>query len=239
MATDEQQAALPPIVAMEPTVSLYSITGVEPPATGPPVPAPTPDVVVSNDDVVVLEEAPLVILDEPIEGVIGSTIDQFITAEPVAPPAEGATPEEGGTAAPIAGGVLTDGTAENTQEGDVKIQDALSQDLTIVESAGERVIEPIDCAGLTGQDCCLLVKLTVRDSNINGDAIQCTLNYVETSEKKKYWQNHRGKTVRIFSNHNYQVSKVPKIVGDWPKGYTQEEFEQWLLEGGAPPLILQ
>ena len=31
------------------------------------------------------------------------------------------------TTKPIAGGALT-GTAENTQEGDVKIQDALSQD---------------------------------------------------------------------------------------------------------------
>jgi hypothetical protein len=133
---------------------------------------------------------------------------------------------------------LTDGTAQNTPEGDAKIQDALAQEVT-VESAGERNIEPIDCAGLTGESCCLLVKLKVRDSDINGNAIQCSLDYVSTTTKKQYWLNHRGKKVHIFSNHNNLVSKVPNIVGDWPKGIVGAEFEDWLREAGAPPLIMQ
>jgi len=133
---------------------------------------------------------------------------------------------------------LTDGTEENTPDGDAKIQDALAQEVT-VESAGERYIEPIDCAGLTGDSCCLLVKLKVRDSDVNGNAIQCSLDYVSTSTKKQYWLNHRGKKVHIFSNHNNMVSKVPEIVGDWPKGITGADFEEWLRVAGAPPIIMQ
>ena len=54
----------------------------------------------------------------------------------------------------------------------------------------------------------------------------------------QYWQNLRGKKVHIFANHNGIVSKVPQIVGDWPKGITGEDFEAWLLEAGSPPIIL-
>lgn len=237
LATEEQQAAIPPLMAMEPTASLPAgteLAATEPataPAPGVPVVSTATDdyTPITYDDDVPIEEAPLILLNEEVEGVTGSTIDEFITAPP---------PEGGGTTAPIAGGVLTDGTAENTPEGDAKIQDALAQEVT-VESAGERYIEPIDCSGLTGESCCLLIKLKVRDHDINGNAIQCSLDYVSESTKKQYWLNHRGKKVHIFSNHNNMVSKVPNIVGDWPKGIVGAKFEEWLREAGAPPLIMQ
>jgi hypothetical protein len=133
---------------------------------------------------------------------------------------------------------LTTPEGANTPEGDAKITDALNQELTI-QAAGERDIPPIDCSGLTGESCCLLVKLTVRDSDRNGNAIQCSLDYVASSQKKKYWLNHRGKKVHIFANHNNYVSKVPRVVGGWPNGIGDEEFTQWLLSAGNPPLILQ
>jgi len=236
---------------MEPTASLSPL-GIDPesvetiPPSDPYLPdesTPTDDAVavaaddvVTTDDDVVLEE-PLVVFDEVITGVTGSTVDEFMTATPL-------PEEEGGgtTTAPIAGGVLTDGTAENTPEGDAKIEAALASlppGGVTVEVAGERTIDPIDCAGLTGENCCLLIKLKIRDSDVNGNAIQCSLNYVASSTKKKYWQNLRGKKVHIFSNHNGIVSKVPKIVGRWPKNKVGVEFESWLLEGGSPPLILQ
>ena len=232
---------------MEPSASLSPI-GIDPdtvPATVPPSDPYLPDETtptdevdaVTTDDDILLEEPPLVVFDEVITGVTGSTVDEFMTATPL-------PEEEGGgtTTAPITGGVLTDGTAENTPEGDAKIEAALASlppGGVTVEAAGERTIDPIDCAGLTGENCCLLIKLKIRDSDVNGNAIQCSLNYVASSTKKQYWQNLRGKKVHIFSNHNGIVSKTPQIVGDWPKGIVGAEFESWLLEGGSPPLILQ
>lgn len=234
---------------MEPSASLSPI-GIEPetlPATVPPADpyAPTPTDTTPTDPVdpdptdddIPPEEPPLIVFDEVIEGVSGATVDEYLAA---------ATAPDGGgdtaATAPIAGGVITDGTAENTPGGDALLQEAIDAlppggETGVVE--GERSIEPIYCGGLTGESCCLLVKLKVRDHDIHDNAIQCTLNYVESTEKKKYWKNLRGKKVHIFSNHNGIVSKIPQIVGDWPKGITGAEFEAWLLEAGSPPLILQ
>ncbi len=244
-ATAEQQSALPPIAAMEPTASLSPI-GIEPetiPATVPPADpyAPTeatptdPVEPTPTDDEIPPEEPPLIVFDEVIEGVTGATVDEYLTAS---------TSPEGDTTdlAPIAGGVITDGTAENTPGGDDLLQSAIDAlppggETGVVE--GERQIDPIYCGGMTGVSCCLLIKLTVRDHDIHDNAIQCTLNYVESTKKKKYCQNLRGKKVHIFANHNGIVNKVPKIVGKWPKGKKGAKFDAWLLEAGSPPLILQ
>eukprot|EP00985_Skeletonema_marinoi_P016457 scaffold8866_cov150-Skeletonema_marinoi.AAC.2 len=76
----------------------------------------------------------------------------------------------------IAGGVLTDGTSENTPEGDAEIEAAIASLSTggVTESADERTIDSIDCAGLTGENCCLLIKLKIResDADANGNDIQ-------------------------------------------------------------------
>ena len=276
LATEEQQAAIPPITAMEPGSSLTDIgLGDGTVATVPPIdpvdakaseteptpgtggagadPAPTEDTFeystyIYDDDSVELEAPPLVVFDEVIEGVDGSTVDQFVAAESTEPTVEAGAP--GGTTtdttAPIAGGVLTDGTAQSTPEGDAKIETALAEVAATgdtVPEAGSRTIGPFDCSGLTGIDCCALIKLQVRDSDIQGNAIQCTLNYSETSQKKKYWNNLRGKKVHIFENHNGRVSKDPKIVGAWPKSLEGAdklaEFEAWLRDAGSLPLIMQ
>ena len=273
-ATEEQQAAIPPITAMESGSSLTDI-GVEEGtvATVPPMDAidatasevqPTPEpgaigvgepeylyeynTYTYDDDDVVLEEPPLIAFDEVIEGVEGATVDQYIAAESTEPTATAGTPEgtTTDTTAPIAGGVLTDGTAQSTPEGDAKIQEALAEAVAAgdtVPEAGTRTIGPFDCSGMSGTDCCAYIKLQVPDSDLQGNAIQCTLNYSETSQKKKYWNNLRGKKVHIFENHNGLVSKDPKIVGSWPKKYDGEEnlaaFEAMLRDAGDIPLIMQ
>ena len=99
IATEEQQTAIPPIVAVEPTASVP--TAVAPaPAPAPSIPtavAPAPAPAPTEDVVPLLEEpAPLIVLDSEIAGVEGSTIDQFIAASPTE------------QTAPIAGGILTD-----------------------------------------------------------------------------------------------------------------------------------
>lgn len=227
-------------VATVPPIDPIESTPTDAAQTGPTEPAITDDVVLYDDDDVVLEEPPLVVFDEVIEGVTGSTVDEFMTEE-TTEPVDGGDPTTD-TTAPIAGGVLTDGTAENAPEGDALIQAALQEIADsggAVPPEGERTIAPINCTGLTGESCCLLIKLLIRDSDTNGNAIQCTLNYAESTSKKTYWRNLRGKKVQIFANHNGLVSKNPKIVGNWPKGIEGAEFESWLLEGGNPPLILQ
>ena len=176
-----------------------------------------------------------------------------ITSAPVPAPAPGvitAAPSPGVviTAAPvetstetspiIAGGVLTDHTAVNTVEGDELVLAAVSAPVVIPE-AGDRVIPPINCAGVTGEDCCLIIKLSVPDSDANGKAIQCILTYAEDTAKKTYWSDLRGKKVHIKGNHNGYVMQNPKVTGTWPAGKEGAEFEQWLLQAGAPPLALQ
>ena len=100
--------------------------------------------------------------------------------------------------------------------------------------AGTRTLPAFDCAGLTGYNCCLLIKLIVRDADIWGKAIQCQLIYTEGSNKEKFWLNSRGKKIFIFANHDEFVTKIPTIVGNWPKGQGPGDFSGWLEDGGDP-----
>lgn len=43
----------------------------------------------------------------------------------------------------------------------------------MVRPSGEEVVGPWDCAGLTGVSCCATIKHDVRESDSNGNAIQC------------------------------------------------------------------
>ena len=83
---------------MEPTASLSPL-GIDPesvetiPPSDPYLPdesTPTDDAVavaaddvVTTDDDILLEEPPLVVFDEVITGVTGSTVDEFMTATPL------------------------------------------------------------------------------------------------------------------------------------------------------------
>ena len=69
------------------------------------------------------------------------------------------------------------------------------------------VLATYTCAA---NSCCLLIKATVKDSDIFGNAIQCFTNYIEEPGKKAKL-NHRGKKVHIFQNHNRRVVKDPKV----------------------------
>ena len=201
----------------------------------------------------------LQVFTEPVTEVTGATTEEYIaqsstqTTTTQAPGGGGTTtpaPGGGGTTTPapeagggetypiIAGGVLTDHTAVNTAEGDEKVINAVSSE-TIIPEAGERVIEPIDCAGTTGEDCCLIVKLSIPDSDVNGNAIQCKITYDDYTDKKTYWKNLRGKKVHIKGNHNNYVMENPEMSGTWPKGKEGAEFEEWLSKAGALPLIMQ
>ena len=255
----------PPVDPAGPVTPAPTIGGLppgpdpEPPATDDtPITDDTPydDIAYTyTDDALLDSTAPLEVFDEPITEVTGASTEEYIeltsttqeTATTQAPGAGGTTPAPGFTIEAegetytypiIAGGVLTDHTATNTPEGDEKIIEAVTAPVVIPE-AGARTIPPIDCAGMTGEVCCLMIKLSVPDSDQNGKAIQCTINYAEDTEKKVYWKNLRGKKVHIKGNHNGYVSKDPKMSGNWPNGKEGAEFEAWLLEAGAPPLILQ
>lgn len=63
---------------------------------------------------------------------------------------------------PIAGGVRIHATAASTIEGTTHLQEALAEEVTI-EAAGTRSIGPFNCTGMTGNDCCLMIKHKVRD----------------------------------------------------------------------------
>ena len=82
----------------------------------------------------------------------------------------------------------------------------------------------------TAHNCCLKIKVEVKDSDIYGNAIQCFTFLKDGSNKLKYFFNHRGKKVHIFTNKLNQVNKVPKIVGNRP---AQSDLEGWVAEGGT------
>ena len=63
--------------------------------------------------------------------------------------------------------------------------------------------------------------------------------YEQGSNKEIYWLNSRGKKVFVFANHNELVSKIPEIVGDWPKGKNDADFADWLEDGGDPNQVLE
>lgn len=133
---------------------------------------------------------------------------------------------------PINGGVVIN---LNVQNINVLIDQAVAAalaaaDAAAVEAAGARKLEPFDCTGMTGFNCCLMIKSIVKDADIYGKSIQCHLNYVETSYKAKHFLNHRGKKVHIFTNHNFVVTKTPKVVGSWP---AVGDLEGWVEAGGT------
>ena len=208
LATAEEESEIPPVLATE--------TDAGSPNHDPNDPSSDPN---SPD------YFPLIIEIEPIL-IVGGTTDGVA----------------GGTDTnPIAGGVVIDPDSPNDPEVDPEFQDLLNNRPTdpgsiTIADAGLRDLGPWNCTGLTGMNCCLKIKLDVRDSDANHKAIQCQLIYDEGSEKEKWWLNSRGKKVFIFPNHNDFVRKVPEIVGDWPKGI--DDFEQWLRDGGDPNQVL-
>jgi len=145
------------------------------------------------------------------------------------------TPEEYQATYPAAGGVAIDPlapdattpTAENPDahtEFESTINDLMNTD---VPPAGERELESVNCEGLNGINCCLLVKATFHDADASGRSIQCTLDYVEESNKKLF-MNNRGQKVIIKENHNEVVINEPKLIGSWPKGW-MDELEGWVV----------
>lgn len=130
----------------------------------------------------------------------------------------------------IYGGVQIVPTAQNTPSGDIVLATALAEP-TLIAEAGTRSLGPFDCTGLTGKNCCLMIKHKVRDSNVNGRAIQCYLDYADGTIKHESHLNARGKKVFIFENHRGRISKEPKVVGDWPTGVSN--FHDWILDAGG------
>lgn len=110
----------------------------------------------------------------------------------------------------IYGGVQIVPTAQNTPSGDIVLATALAEP-TLIAEAGTRSLGPFDCTGLTGKNCCLMIKHKVRDSNVNGRAIQCYLDYADGTIKHESHLNARGKKVFIFENHRGRISKEPKV----------------------------
>lgn len=231
LATPEEQAEIPPVLATE---TVAGSPESEPLGELPPEdPAYLPEADPTNEELY----EPLVIEEEPLE-VEGSDVEGALL---------------GNTTDPIAGGVVVDSTTPNeTPEADAKLETAIEESplatpstVNTTDDGGAETTEEyvprelptFDCEGLTGYNCCLMIKLKVPDSDIYGKAIQCQLMYREGSNKEKFWLNSRGKKVFVFANHNDMVSKIPHIVGDWPKGVGN--FTSWLEDGGDPNQLLE
>ena len=212
-ATDEQQTAIPPITSVETTAGALSGSSVKT-VYATPTPNNTrinrvafedwialgdTDATTTPSDSFDFSEPPIVLLDEPVL-VVGSTTNGAIS---------------GNETNPINGGVLLDPSASNTAEGDARLAGELSLTYTITE-AGLRRLGPFNCRGLTGFSCCLLIKHQVRDSDYNGRAIQCHLDYEGSTCKKHYADVETAKKVLIHENEYEKVSQVPYIQGSWP-----------------------
>ena len=116
---------------------------------------------------------------------------------------------------PLNGGVILNPLSEGTPGGQAELERVLSTTYEI-ESSGPRVLGPFNCAGMTGYECCLLAKHQVRDSDVNGRALQCHLDYDDTTCKKAYELDQaEHRKVWIYANHKYYVAKDPKISNTW------------------------
>ena len=146
--------------------------------------------------------------------------------------------------APIAGGTIIDPATSpditSTPEGEATFDAQISEALYTAEvptgAEATRDVPPLDCDGLNGYNCCLLLKATVKDSDVNGNAIQCHLTYSATTNKAKVKLNMRGKKVFVNENHNGRVRKTPKVVGGWPGGQG-DGLESWVEAGGNPDTV--
>jgi len=107
---------------------------------------------------------------------------------------------------PIAGGNY-DPYAESTLEGQTKLAKALESEGVVQE--GDRTIGPWDCSGMTGVDCCLMIKHEVRDIDNQDNAIQCYLDYKPGTTK--YNQLQSASKVRIFETNDGYVSETPAV----------------------------
>lgn len=141
-----------------------------------------------------------------------------IVAEPEGILVEGASTDgaiAGTDPKPINGGVILAGTSPNGEGGDAKISAALAEPGPI-EPAGMRTLGPFDCKALSGFACCLLIKNAVRDRDVHDRAIQCMLDYEETTCKKKWWiEGEHTKKVLIHANDNRKVTQTPMVTGSW------------------------
>lgn len=212
-ATTEQQAEIPPITASETSTgatqgsdvdTVYAPDAVaEHPSANPDVTTTPPPPPPGQGGGIHLDYSnpPIVVQPEPIL-VQGATTDGAIA---------------GTDDNPLNGGVILDGSVASSGEGQGRLAWALNEPPEI-SAAGSRTIGPFDCRGMTGFDCCLLIKHKVRDADINGRAIQCHLDYEETTCKKKWWlETEESKKVLIYANHNEMVSEDPVISGSWPQ----------------------
>lgn len=194
LATPEQQKEIPPVLATETDPNDLATSDPTSPEYQP----------------LIIEYSPTLVVGAPVvDAVARNTTD------------------------PIAGGIVVDSTVSNTAEGDAKLSAAIQSaglasvanitDGTVNEvplpEAGQRTLMPFNCDGLTAYNCCLLIKLKVRDSDFHGNAIQCQLMYAPGTSKEEYRivKGPTGKVVPIYANHNDIVSKIPQIVGEWPE----------------------
>ena len=224
-------ATSPPTPPPTPWPTPSPVAPTSPGSTPAPIaaPAPTlPPVPVPTSPPVQLQQDPLEILDSA-SIVEGGTVEGSLVGT------DTMTPEEYQATYPAAGGVAIDPlapdattpTAENPDahtEFESTINDLMNTD---VPPAGERELESVNCEGLNGINCCLLVKATFHDADASGRSIQCTLDYVEESNKKLF-MNNRGQKVIIKENHNEVVINEPKLIGSWPKGW-MDELEGWVV----------
>ena len=111
---------------------------------------------------------------------------------------------------PMNGGIVLYRDARNTPEGQSRLDEVLNGPQSTIEEEGDRNIGPFDCRGLTGFGCCLLVKHSVRDADVDGRAIQCWLEYHPSTCKDK-WRRDHGDGVGGSSSKSGSGGVVPAL----------------------------
>jgi len=86
--------------------------------------------------------------------------------------------------------------------------------------AGKRTVGPWDCLGLSGVSCCAMIKHSVRDADVEGNAIQCWIEPVDnnglinnhTLTRKKCDENMNR--ICIYEMHDGYVGMTPILAFD-------------------------
>lgn len=171
---------------------------------------------------------------EPVSVESNATVDDVIEVLDTS-----TSPEETADAInnmdPINGGVVLDGSAQNAD--DTQLIEALETEPVIPPEGTIRdPTAPINCTGLTGFYCCVKIKHLWRESNTDGSAIQCWLEYREGTGKSDYMNGIQGRHVKVVRNANGYVTQLPRTLGNWhgmQKQGRNANRAEW--EDGASP----
>jgi len=133
---------------------------------------------------------------------------------------------------PINGGTVLSPDAVNEPEGEERFEAAMAAP-EVIEPAGARSIGPWDCKHMTGFHCCMMIKKDVRDSDQQGRAIQCHVEYKSGTGKQAAEYQITSKKIQIHADRNMMTKKEPKVVGNWGNLASNGKLEEYYEGNGV------